>query len=81
MRVPCSGFSFFADQKRRLPPGGDGGSSFFTSSVWKLILGKPCRPYDGAEARGILKPHREVADLEEADDPVGFGTAIGIETA
>jgi hypothetical protein len=34
----------------------------------------------GAEARGKIKPRREVSDLEEEDDPIGFSAAISVET-
>jgi hypothetical protein len=30
--------------------------------------------------RGKIKPRREVSDLEEDDDPIGFSAAISVET-
>jgi hypothetical protein len=73
------GFGFFNGRKCRFPRGEDGGSSFF--GIRKLIPGKPCRARGGAEARGKIKPRREVSDLEEDDDPIGFSVAISMETA
>jgi hypothetical protein len=68
----------FDDQKRRFPLGGDDGSSFF--SVYKLISGMPRYARGDINARGKLKPRRDVTDLKEDDDPVGFGAAVCLKT-
>jgi hypothetical protein len=55
------GFGFFTYQR-----GEDGGSSL---GAQKLIPSMPLHGHGGVEAR----ERREVADLEEDDDTVGFG--------
>jgi hypothetical protein len=80
MRTLGSSFGFFACRKRRCLRKGDDGSSFtFDLGTQELISGKANRARGCAEERGELEPCREVANMEEHDDPTGLGVAIGME--